>query len=133
MAIKTLVTDSTDVRRRKWARGERKRPLRLVGSAMTTCLECGERFPDTSGGHWPGECLLVLRSKLRVLEKDMMLSRLPADVEELRAVAAGVARRSIIRDRIRRLVRQVGSHEMDGISGITWRPASIGVYPEDLP
>ena len=129
MAITSLVTESTRERQRRWARDERRRPMRLAGSAVTTCVECGERFPDTSGGHWPGQCLLVLRRTLRRLEKDMALTH----VDDLRALAAGVARRSVIRDRIRRLLRQIGDHETDGIKGIRFTPASLGVRPEELP
>ena len=136
MAIKSLVTDSTEVRRRKWARGAGKRPLRLAGSAVTTCLECGERFPDTSGGHWPGQCLLVLRRLLRRLESALPKEpREPFNEREMRVACASAARRAVIRDRIRRIERRIGSYDMDGagMECIKFAPASLGVNPEDLP
>ena len=132
-AIPCLVTDATEERRARWRARERGRPMRLVGSAMTTCLECGETFPDTGGGHWPGECLLVLRRIRRHI--DMCMPKKPRmdDEDEMRRAIAGVARRAVVADRIRRLLRRIGDHETDGISGITFTPASLGVNPGDLP
>ena len=63
--MKTLVTETTTERQGRMIAAMEKEPLRLAGSAVTACPECGTRFPDTGGGHWIGHCLLHLRRAAR--------------------------------------------------------------------
>lgn len=59
--MEAMATETTKERQARMIGIMRKEPLQMAGSAVTTCPNCGTRFPDTGGAHWTGHCLMRLR------------------------------------------------------------------------
>lgn len=74
--MKTLDTGTTEERRARMKKRMEKDRVSIVGSAYHTCPDCGMRFPDTGGYHWPGHCLLRLRRIAAREEGDSRLALL---------------------------------------------------------